>query len=564
MERNGHNGNTLFYLYLFLWSAFGAVQARFTGLHPDEAYYVLFSQAPDWGYFDHPPMNAVFIGLGRRILEGAMGVRLSTVLLQPVFWLLVWRLVRTRAVPPPRQAHLMGILMASLPMIQLYGFITTPDMPLLTFTALFWLVYRRIVGQQGSEGWNVFWLTLALTGMAYSKYLGAIQVILALAAHPRLLRQRVWIVASALTYLLLLPHLYWQYRHDFVTFRYHLGHRTEGIRWDYIWQFLPNQLAVFHPFNLFALLMFDWSRTSNADPMQRAMRFSLVGMLLFYGLLSLRGHTEPHWTVSATIPMLWLFVRDGENRPKFRRFVFRYTAPSLLVVIALRLWLFTDSGNRVARLSRSDELFTAMAACAEGRPALFSGSFQEAALYEYHTGQPAGLIATAGVRGTQFDLWKRQAQWQNQPVVVFGAEGPDAGWLSAGGKGIGYIISPQLQSPELLQIQQIITCPEARADRMRVEILLLNPTRFPMRQDHPDFPFRWVLSPPPGDTSGADTLRAKPVSAPAIYEPGRRSVVVLELSKSDWPRRGAVVGLRTVFGLQFPQQKHAQGIGMGK
>ena len=149
---------------------------------------MLFSQAPDWGYFDHPPMNAVFIGLGRRILEGAMGVRLSTVLLQPVFWLLVWRLVRTRAVPPPRQAHLMGILMASLPMIQLYGFITTPDMPLLTFTALFWLVYRRIVGQQGSEGWNVFWLTLALTGMAYSKYLGAIQVILALAAHSRLLR----------------------------------------------------------------------------------------------------------------------------------------------------------------------------------------------------------------------------------------------------------------------------------------------------------------------------------------------------------------------------------------
>ncbi|MBM3918303.1 MAG: glycosyltransferase family 39 protein [Sphingomonadales bacterium] len=548
----GSNGNRLFYAYVLIWSVFGAVQALSTGLHPDEAYYDQYSRSLDWGYFDHPPMIALLIRAGGSLFDGIIGLRLGTVLLQPVFWLLVWRLVRTEAVPPGRQGHLMGILMVSLPMIQLYGFITTPDMPLLTFTALFWLVYRRILLRQGSECVNGFWLTLALTGMAYSKYLGAIQVALALAAHPRLLRQRVWIIASVATFLLLLPHLYWQYRHDFVTFRFHLAHRTEGIRWDYIWQYLPNQLAVFHPFNLVALFMLNWRKRSPTDPLEHAMRWSLMGILIFYGLLSLRGHTEPHWTVSATLPMLWLFVRHAEKRVDFRRFVYRFTAPSLLVVMALRLWLFTDSGNRVARLSRPDDLHAAMARLADGRPALFAGSFQDAALYQFHTRQESGLVATAGVRNTQYDIWKRHAQWQDQSVVVFGAAGPDARWLSVGAKGVGYIIGEHLQSPELLHIQHIKRYPGQHPDSLCIEMLVDNPTDFEMHCVHRDFPFRWVLCAPDHQKTETDTLIALTRPKSLSFAPKQSALVVFELHKRDLPNGRLVAGIQTIFGLQFP------------
>ena len=83
-----------------------------------------------------------------------------------------------------------------------------------------------------------------------------------------------------------------------------------------------------------------------------------------------------------------------------------------------------------------------------GRPSIFSGSFQEAALYQFQTGKPSGLVSTAGVRRTQYELWKRHAEWQQKSVVVFGAEGPQAQWLSIGHRGIGYLISDHLQSSE--------------------------------------------------------------------------------------------------------------------
>jgi hypothetical protein len=547
------SGNQLFYFYVLIWSVFGAVQARFTGLHPDEAYYFQYSSWLDWGYFDHPPMIALLIRAGRFLFDGVLGLRLGTVLLQPLFWLLVWRLVRTKQEPDRRQAHIMGILMASLPMMQLYGFITTPDMPLLGFTALFWLVYRRILAQQGSVPSNTVWLCLALTGMAYSKYLGAIQVLLALAAYPQLMRHRSWIIASTATFFLLMPHLYWQYRHDLVTFRFHLGHRTEGIQWDYIWQYLPNQVAVFHPFNLLALFMLKWRRTIHPDPMYRTMRLSLLGMLIFYGLLSLRGHTEPHWTVSATIPMLWLFMRHAEESPDFRRLIFRFTAPSLLVVLGLRLWLFTDSGNRVARLSRPDNLYPAMAELAGDRPALFSGSFQDAALYQFHTGKESGLVTTAGVRGTQYDLWKRHSQWQHQSVVVFGAEGPKARWLSVGNRGISYQVCDQLQSPELLHVQQITTLTSRQPDSLLMVVFIKNPTDYVMSQEHHDFPFRWVVCTTHPKKGATDTLLARNKTEPIRLEPHKTTRITFSIHKKDLPDYGIVfLGIRTIFGLQFP------------
>ncbi len=564
MQVNWRDGNQIFYLYVLIWSVFGAVQACFTGLHPDEAYYHQFSQCIDWGFFDHPPMIAVLIRVGSCLLDGVWGLRLGTVVLQPLFWLLLWRLVRTEKVPSSQQAHIMGILMASLPMMQLYGFITTPDMPLLSFTVLFWLVYRRILGQQGSDAWNAAWLTLAMTGMAYSKYLGAIQVILALAAHPRLLRKPVWLIAVGATTIFLLPHLYWQYRHDFVSFRFHLEHRSEGIRWDYIWQFLPNQLAVFHPFNLFALFMLDWRSKQNEDPLYRAMRMSLIGMLVFYGLLSLRGHTEPHWTVSATIPMLWLFVRRAEEHVGFRRFIFRFTAPSLVVVVALRLWLFTDSGNRVARLSRPDHIFTAMARLADDRPSIFSGSFQEAALYQFQTGKPSGLVSTAGVRRTQYELWKRHAEWQQKSVVVFGAEGPQAQWLSIGHRGIGYLISDQLQSPELLHIQQISIQDGAHPDSLQIDVWVKNPINDVMDRHHADFPFRWVLCTENRESKSTDTLPARCLPEPIRFEPHKTSQIEFGIHRSDMPKGPIMVGLQTIFGLQFPDDPNDQNMAVAK
>jgi 4-amino-4-deoxy-L-arabinose transferase-like glycosyltransferase len=61
------------------------IQATFTGLLHDEAYYWVWSKHLDWGYFDHPPMIALLIKAGTIIGDTELGVRLIFVILSPLF-----------------------------------------------------------------------------------------------------------------------------------------------------------------------------------------------------------------------------------------------------------------------------------------------------------------------------------------------------------------------------------------------------------------------------------------------------------------------------------------------
>ena len=71
----------LFYILLILWVIADLIQAAFTPLHADEAYYALFGQHLDWGYYDHPPMVALLTALSSTLFKGNLSVRFATTLL---------------------------------------------------------------------------------------------------------------------------------------------------------------------------------------------------------------------------------------------------------------------------------------------------------------------------------------------------------------------------------------------------------------------------------------------------------------------------------------------------
>lgn len=49
-------------------------------LNPNEAYYWVYSNFIDWGYFDHPPMVALSIWVGDKFFSNTLGLRLMTIL----------------------------------------------------------------------------------------------------------------------------------------------------------------------------------------------------------------------------------------------------------------------------------------------------------------------------------------------------------------------------------------------------------------------------------------------------------------------------------------------------
>ena len=79
-----------FVLFLAVWGIVNLLQARFTPLDNDEAYYWMYSKYLAWGYFDHPPMIALMIKIGYLFFHNELGVRLLTVFSQLITLYLIW------------------------------------------------------------------------------------------------------------------------------------------------------------------------------------------------------------------------------------------------------------------------------------------------------------------------------------------------------------------------------------------------------------------------------------------------------------------------------------------
>src|SRR5690606_21610218 len=109
--------------FLFLWTLFNLIQSYFLELHSDEAYYWVYSRFLDWGYFDHPPMVAVFIRLGDALLHNELGLRLLTIITSGLSFHFLWLIVKRYGV----NARWFIALFSSILIYHVYGFTSTPD-----------------------------------------------------------------------------------------------------------------------------------------------------------------------------------------------------------------------------------------------------------------------------------------------------------------------------------------------------------------------------------------------------------------------------------------------------
>jgi len=106
-----------FIFFLILWLIVNLLQAIFTEVMSDEAYYFLYGQHLAWGYFDHPPMVGLMTYLSSLIFDGNLSVRFVTVILQVFTIFLVWKTIADKN-PDASKVILFFIITASLVMFQ--------------------------------------------------------------------------------------------------------------------------------------------------------------------------------------------------------------------------------------------------------------------------------------------------------------------------------------------------------------------------------------------------------------------------------------------------------------
>ena len=390
-------------VWLAVWWVLNLIEAGCTELANDEAYYHLFALHPAWGYFDHPPVTAILVWLGEKLFAGELGVRFFFTVLQPLYLYIFWRTIRP-ADATRRDAALFAMICAAMLVLQLYGFIAVPDGPLMFFTALFLLTFKRFT-EERRAAWLPLGLTLGL--LALSKYHGALVLIFALAANAGLFLRRPRLIgrlllAGVVAAAVITPHLLWQYRHDWASFAYHLSGRNGYFEISNITDFLANMLVVFSPFYV-PLWVQAYRKVKPATSVERTLWLYPVAFIGFFLATSLRGYVQPQWAIVAVFGLVWLLFSYARVHVRTRRYVMRAGWVTLALVALVRIeMIFNPIGlkfevfdNRTSYARVADE--------AAGRPVVFDSKYAIAAKYLYYTG---------GEAFSQPNVSHRTSQWQ--------------------------------------------------------------------------------------------------------------------------------------------------------
>ncbi len=400
-------------LWLGVWWCANLIEAGCTELANDEAYYHMFAQRLAWGYFDHPPVTALLVWLGERLFGGELGVRFFFTVLQPLYLWALWRLVRP-ADAVRRDATLFVMLSASTLLLQLYGFIAVPDGPLLASSAVFLWTFRNF-----SEGRRLAWLWMgaAIALMAYSKYHGALVLLFALAANPRLFARPALYASGAVAAVLLVPHLVWQYHHDWASFVYHLSARNSVFRPGYVVEFLVNMLVVFNPF-LVPIYVQAWRKTRPQSAVGRALKLLPAAFIGFFLLSSLRGYVQPQWVIVSVFGLIYVAFAYVRRHPRTRRYAMAAGGATLLLVAAVRVeMIFNPLGLRFEVFDNS-ESYGAIAAEAQGRPVVFRHGYAVAAKYAFYTGGEAYCQPNIRYRTHQWQFRDDDSRFAGREVLV--------------------------------------------------------------------------------------------------------------------------------------------------
>jgi 4-amino-4-deoxy-L-arabinose transferase-like glycosyltransferase len=196
------------------------VLAAVLPLAPDEAYYFLWAQHLQPGYFDHPPMVALWIKAGTLICGNSpLGIRLLGPLSAALGSVLLWDAAERLA---PGRGLIAALLLNATLMVGAGAIIITPDTPLLFFWTAGLAACVRLV-TSGNPRW---WLAVGLAagGMLLSKYTAVLFIaavflwlVTDTAGRRQLAKPGPW-AAIGLALVLFAPNIGWNAVHGWVSY----------------------------------------------------------------------------------------------------------------------------------------------------------------------------------------------------------------------------------------------------------------------------------------------------------------------------------------------------------
>jgi 4-amino-4-deoxy-L-arabinose transferase-like glycosyltransferase len=289
------------------------VMAAATGLVDDEAYYRLWSLAPSLSYYDHPPMIAWMIGIGRTLLgDTALGVRLVAPFCHLIGAVLLWR---TAFLLYGRETARTAVwLLLAMPLLAIGGILMTPDLPSVLFAGCVLWALAELEHSKNANWWLAAgaFAGLGLLSKYTNLFLGA-TILLWLVATPENRRwfrvPQLWIggliaVAGAM------PVIIWNAGHEWASFSKQFGRVGHSGALGgplYFTEFLGTFLALASP-AIAILAMLGLIRVVRSAIRHRRsndilLAAAVLPMLIYFAVHALHDRVQGNWPAPLYPPL---------------------------------------------------------------------------------------------------------------------------------------------------------------------------------------------------------------------------------------------------------------------
>jgi Dolichyl-phosphate-mannose-protein mannosyltransferase len=320
--------------------------AAFIPYTEDEAYYRLWAERLQLGYYDHPPMAAWWIRIGQLIAgDNPLGARLLAVLATTLVSLLLYDLARKLGLGE-RTAVRAAVWYNAVLLVGFGSFMIIPDAPSCLFwTATLW----SLVKTKDGEAW---WLAAGATaGLAllskYSALFLGPGVLIWLAATPkgraRLATRWPWLAALIAGSIFAL-NVGWNATHDWVSFKKQFGRAApHGLTPQNVLTLIVGQALVFNPLlTPFALrgcgrIVTAWRKLGD-HPLALVLA-ATVPFALYLLIHSFHAGVQAHWPAPLYPGLALIAAWSAEDlaaKPIWRALA-KWAAPFGIVATAITL-----------------------------------------------------------------------------------------------------------------------------------------------------------------------------------------------------------------------------------
>lgn len=371
----------------------------------DEAYYWIYSNHLDWGYFDHPPFVGVVIKLFSFLPHSELAIRIGFIVLQFASLFLLMSL--------SSNLWITTLLFFSFPLASFTGLLALPDIPLLFMTACYCFQLKKYLEKDTALNSSVLGLMIAL--LFYAKYHGVLLVFFTIIAIPNLLLRRSFYLVALIALICFMPHMWWQYQHDFSTLRYHFIERPSASfslkrSLEYVGLQTVLAGALVGPVVWFILI-----KNKTYDQFHRALKYISVGTVLFFLFSSFSKRVEANWTIFLAIPMIVLVNNSDLWKKKWAKILL---LTSFGIVLFARILLVVDPGKtglkRLKEFHGWKQWAQDVQYVCQDKPIL-ANSYQIASKLSFYLNTEISALNYHS-RKNQFDYWKFHDQLPTKEV----------------------------------------------------------------------------------------------------------------------------------------------------